>query len=108
MRNTLERELLLLSRSLKKSIHHRNCLRIEITRRLILLDRSQLIEIAGLTIEIQNEINNNNNFGNNWATMKDWKSESRYKIYSQQEATDMYNALVGRYDGVYRWVIKYW
>jgi HEPN domain-containing protein len=71
-------------------------------------DLEELIIVAELESEHRNEMNQNANFRRHWGTMKDWDVNSRYKMYSKQDATDMYNALVARYDGVYRWVIKYW
>jgi HEPN domain-containing protein len=71
-------------------------------------DLKQLIEVAGLEPELDNEINRNASFSHYWTTVKDWKEISRYYVKSEKDAIDMYKALVARNDGVYRWVIRYW
>src|SRR5271165_616285 len=42
-------------------------------------DLDALIDVAGLEPELQDEIRKNPDFAENWNTVKDWSSESRYE-----------------------------
>jgi HEPN domain-containing protein len=43
-----------------------------------------------------------------WNTVKDWKVESRYQLWSDAEARDMVEAVTKRGSGVLTWIRKHW
>ena len=47
-------------------------------------------------------------FSGNWATVKDWKVESRYEIKSEIEAHDLLKALTARRHGILPWIRQHW
>jgi hypothetical protein len=47
-------------------------------------------------------------FSTNWATVKDWSEESRYRIWTEIRATDMCRAVNDRNHGVLAWVKSRW
>ena len=52
----------------------------------------KLVRVAKLDEEIQSRITNLN-FSSQWLVIKKWSEISRYKIYSKQEADDIYLAI---------------
>ena len=65
-----------------------------------------LVVVAGLDLDLKNEIKSNPAFATNWSIVKDWTEESRYKS-SRLNGRDMYNAVVGA-DGVLPWIKQRW
>jgi hypothetical protein len=47
-------------------------------------------------------------FRANWATVRTWTIDSRYKAWSQVEATDMVRAATQRGNGVLSWIRRHW
>ena len=47
-------------------------------------------------------------FGQNWATVKDWRVDSRYEIIGRRLAIDLYRAIVARKHGVLQWLRQNW
>lgn len=48
-------------------------------------------------------------FQNNWSVVKDWSEQRRYDpAVTQAVATDLYNAIISRRDGVLPWLKKRW
>lgn len=43
-----------------------------------------------------------------WNTLKDWRIESRYEVWSAAEATDMVTAVVTRSSGALAWIKRHW
>jgi hypothetical protein len=39
----------------------------------------------------------------NWAVVKDWSEQSRYKKYTEDEAKDMYDAVADPQEGILEW-----
>ena len=71
-------------------------------------DLEQLIGVAGLKQDLQNELNTNNKFAINWAVVKDWDEVSRYERNSNKKALDLYSAIANRRNGVLKWVQRFW
>lgn len=65
-----------------------------------------LVNAAGLDTQLKRDIDANPAFAANWTTVKDWSTESRYKV-SGLNGKDMYNAVVGS-DGVLPWIKLRW
>jgi len=68
----------------------------------------QLVGVAGLKQELQNEIKNNRQFEVNWSVVKDWKEISRYYRQNDKKARDLYSAIADRQNGVLKWIRHYW
>ena len=69
---------------------------------------STLLKIAGLELDLDKASKSDPNFGSNWAVVKDWDSESRYKFKSKQEADVLYKAITARTHGVLSWIRQRW
>lgn len=69
-------------------------------------DLDILIDVAGLKSELQQEIERNSEFAENWNTVKDWTSDSRYET-SGLNGKELYNAVVGP-NGVLPWIRARW
>lgn len=72
-----------------------------------------LLSVSGLSKEHEDEKTRSNdsepnNFRNNWATVKDWSEETRYKRMSKKQAEDLYKAIADPKQGVFSWLQKYW
>ena len=67
-----------------------------------------LIGVAGLKIDLQNELNRNRQFAVNWAVVKDWNEASRYERQNNKKAHDLYSAIASRQNGVLKWIRQYW
>ena len=50
----------------------------------------------------------NANFAANWAIAKDWNESSRYKTFTQIQATELYNSITSRNGGILSWIRQYW
>ena len=69
---------------------------------------SKLIKVAGLSLQIENQSNNNQDFKLNWQVVRDWSEISRYKRNSQLEAKDIFLAVTHRKNGIMPWIRKHW
>jgi hypothetical protein len=73
---------------------------------------SELVRLAGLTSELSDRQKisaaSHDLFNSNWATVRDWKPESRYISKTEAEARDLFEAITHRPDGVLRWLKNYW
>lgn len=71
-------------------------------------DLEKLISLAGLQNDFENEKRINGNFRANWAIVKDWSEQARYRTGRPAiEANDFYVACTGKRDGVLTWLKKY-
>jgi len=71
-------------------------------------DLEKLVRIAGLELDLNNEIKKDQTFGINWAVVKDWSENSRYRMYDKKSAQDIYSAIVNRNHGVLKWIKQHW
>jgi len=67
-----------------------------------------LIKLADLENDRMIFANTNANFAINWTTLIEWNETSRYKIYSESQAKDLYNSITSKNGGILSWVQKYW
>lgn len=65
-------------------------------------DLGTLLVVAGLELQLRNEIAANPAFAANWNTVKDWTVESRYET-AGLNGKDLYNAVAGP-NGVWPWI----
>lgn len=68
----------------------------------------QLINVAKLGTQFQLSIATDEKFELNWAVVKDWNESSRYSIWTEVQARDLYKAITQRGHGVLRWTKQYW
>ena len=71
-------------------------------------DLNALLKLTGLDQIVDTLSQNNQNFASNWAVVKDWGVESRYETHTMTEATDIYNAITNRTDGVMKCIKQNW
>jgi len=71
-------------------------------------DLIKLVKIANLENELQQEINANVIFRDNWTIAQKWSEATRYRLFTQDDAVVLYAAIVDEKDGVLSWLKKYW
>lgn len=69
---------------------------------------TKLVKIAGIELDLNEEIKTNDKFKVNWNVTKDWSENSRYKRNSRSEALDLYSAVNDRKNGIMSWIRKRW
>ena len=71
-------------------------------------DLDDLINLAGLTTERNEQLATNPVFVVNWGTVIRWKVTSRYESKTEAEARELYAAITAEPDGVLKWIRIYW
>ncbi len=69
---------------------------------------TQLVKIAGLEQELENNSHRSRKFDANWTVTKDWSENSRYEEHTDKEARDLYEAISDKKDGVLKWIQRFW
>jgi len=69
---------------------------------------TQLIGIAGLKPELDDETDRDKSFEQNWAIVKEWKENSRYQKHTRQDAEALYEATANDKHGVMQWIRRHW
>lgn len=69
---------------------------------------SQLVEVAGLERDRDEKARRDKEFELRWGIVKDWGEDSRYRIVSEKEARQLYDAIVDPKVGVLRWLEQHW
>jgi hypothetical protein len=69
-------------------------------------DLEALVNQAGLSPQLKHQ-QTIGSFGTLWKTVRTWKNDSRYTVWSDAEARDMVRAALGR-SGVLSWIKKHW
>lgn len=68
-----------------------------------------LVKLAGLSVILSEAMKRNQNLTTNWAIVKDWSEQTRYKQNTQEIiAKDLYNAVTDPVDGVMIWITTHW
>jgi HEPN domain-containing protein len=67
-----------------------------------------LVKSAELETQLDKVKKENKSFETNWAIVKDWTEESRYKEYNQKEAEDLISAISNSQNGVLQWLKLHW
>ena len=70
-------------------------------------DLKRLVKIAGLEQELNLKLSDAT-FASNWATVKDWDVETRYKIDTQTQAEEIIYSITSRRNGVLAWIKQRW
>ncbi len=63
---------------------------------------------AGLSVALQDDLQNDAMLAANWNTIQDWDGEKRYDIVQEQVARSMYDATADATSGVMRWIRGKW
>lgn len=63
-------------------------------------DLTKLLGVVGIRVE--------ENLVVNWAVVKDWSEQDRYKRHTEEEARDIYNAVANPEEGVLEWIKQHW
>jgi hypothetical protein len=71
-------------------------------------DLAKLVGLAQLGALLTAEEQASATFRTNWATVKAWTNESRYKSWSHAEATALVKAATQRGTGVLSWIRRHW
>ncbi|MBK5497400.1 HEPN domain-containing protein [Peribacillus sp. TH14] len=61
---------------------------------------STLLTVVGITVPDELEVN--------WAVIKDWSEQARYKKHTDIEAQDIFEAVADPYEGVLQWIKQHW
>jgi HEPN domain-containing protein len=69
---------------------------------------TSLVRVAGLALVLDQEMRDDLEFANNWAVVKDWSEESRYKKRTKKDARSLYSAITNKKHGVLRWIKQHW
>jgi hypothetical protein len=69
---------------------------------------NQLVQQADLERDRMNTETTNTDFGINWGIAKDWNEGSRYQLWTEAKATELYNAITSSQGGVLLWIQQYW
>lgn len=68
----------------------------------------ELVGLANLKAPLAAQIAADPDFAANWRTVMDWKESSRYWVQSEQEATDLVDAVRDPNHGVLPWIMTSW
>ena len=68
----------------------------------------KLVDVADLTKARQAHERADNAFLLNWQIAADWSEESRYRLFSLQQAEKLLVAVSDRNHGVIAWIRRYW
>jgi hypothetical protein len=71
-------------------------------------DFGKLINLAGLTPELNAQLASNPIFVGNWGTTTQWKVTDRYSSKTEAQARALFAAITDDPDGVLKWIMNYW
>jgi len=81
----------------------------DIAQKAYVHNLEQLLKLAGLELQLKNDMKLNKHLEVNWSTVKDWNETSRYTIsISRAEAKDLYSACISRTNGILAWIKMKW
>jgi hypothetical protein len=63
-------------------------------------DLSKLIGVVGMKVDGIIKFN--------WAVVKDWSEQDRYKRHTEEEARDIFEAVAKPKEGVLEWIKQHW
>jgi hypothetical protein len=71
-------------------------------------DVEKLLDAAGLSDSLRNDLAKNEGLKLNWETVREWSEQSRYEKKPAQAATALLKAIEDREGGLLPWVLKHW
>lgn len=71
-------------------------------------DLEKLIKVAGLHRDLEERMRGDAQFAVNWAIVKDWTEDSRYRTHEEALANDLVNAIADSDSGVLAWLKLHW
>jgi len=90
----------------KQARRHEFPLKPEYVRRQYTHNLEELLRLADLEKQLENDMRTNTALARNWAVVKDWNEESRYRG-SGLNGRDLHDAVTGP-DGVLLWIKQRW
>ncbi len=69
---------------------------------------NELVKVAGLTDELQDQTKEDFDFLTNWGIVASWSAESRYRRHRSESAHELVKAVEERHHGVIRWIRLHW
>jgi len=90
----------------KQSKRHEFPLKPEYVRKQYTHDLNDLLRLADLEQQLVHDMKTNQALARNWAVVKDWNEESRYRS-SGLNGRDLHGAVAGP-DGVLLWIKQRW
>ncbi len=71
-------------------------------------DIDKLVKLAGLEATYRADIAANPALENSWLKVLEWNEKSRYRMKTQADAEELYNAIVDISNGVMQWLRARW
>jgi hypothetical protein len=71
-------------------------------------DFGKLVDLAGLTPELNAQLASGGPFVGYWGRVAQWKETSRYEVKTEAEARALFEAIDNKPDGVLVWIQNYW
>ena len=68
----------------------------------------KLIGTAGLTAELQKQVQAGQDFRAAWGVVNEWTPEDRYRTNSEQDAKELIEAISNATHGVLAWIKTHW
>lgn len=68
----------------------------------------KLIGTAGLTAELQKQVQASQVFGTAWGVVNEWSPDDRYRSNSEQDAKELIEAINDANHGVLAWIKTHW
>jgi HEPN domain-containing protein len=90
----------------KQGRRHEFPLKADYIRRLYTHDLKELLRLAEIEDQLEDDMRKNAALARNWFMVKDWTEESRYKS-TGLNGRDLHSAIVGP-DGVLLWIKQRW
>jgi HEPN domain-containing protein len=67
-------------------------------------DLTKLLGLSGIKLEFDTECRNNNTLKLNWDIIAKWSEISRYKIFDEEDAYSLINAIDNQQNGFNQWL----
>jgi HEPN domain-containing protein len=71
-------------------------------------DLDVLMKAAGLDLQLNRDMANDQDLRFNWKLAVTWEEISRYEKHSDKEALDLYSAITDPDHGVMKWIKRHW
>jgi hypothetical protein len=73
-------------------------------------DLASLLDLAGLESDLKTAMRTDVGLRDGWTTIRNWSEQSRYSIWTYNDASAMIDAVAGRHDvkGIFQWLSERW